>query len=257
LYISVATTESPLARTPPFESLTPPAALAGAVVGLHGHRGRRAGLYRRLPMPWCALVLSHGEPGLVRQAGGEWTPFPRLALQGLSDRWTDCVDAPGGEGFSLALIEPWAVEGLFGIAPEALNGRVVALDAQVDDLCELADWLAEKSGGDGDSEAVAAGRAVFASAGVGLVSDFARNKRGRQAFRRAWGVGPKTWARLSRFSANLRRLHGADWVAAPQDEPDYFDQSHEIRDFRRLAGVTPAQYRRAKASGEASVYSLG
>lgn len=242
---------------PPFESLTPPAVLAGAVVGLHGHRGRRTGVYRRLPMPWCAVVLSHGEPGLVRQAGGDWRPYPRLALQGLTDRWTDCLDAEGGEGFSLALIEPWAVEGLFGVAPEALAGRVIPLDAKVGSLSDLSAWLEDRAEAIRDNEAVAAGQAVFTSAGLGPVSDFARDKRRRMAFRRAWGVGPKTWARLSRFSANLRRLHGADWVAAPQDEPDYFDQSHEIRDFRQLAGVTPAQYRRAKAAGEASVYSLG
>lgn len=246
-----------MARTPPFESLTPPSALAGVVAGLHGHHGRRDGVYRRLPMPWCAVVLSHGESGLVRQAGGDWAPYPRLALQGLTDCWTDCLDAEGGEGFSLALIEPWAVEGLFGVTPEALAGRVVALEAEVSDLSSLAVWLEARAGTATDVEAVVAGQAVFASAGLGPVSDFARDKRGRQAFRRAWGVGPKTWARLSRFSANLRRLHGADWVAAPQDEPDYFDQSHEIRDFRLLAGATPAQYRRAKAAGEASVYSLG
>ncbi|HEU4523110.1 MAG TPA: DUF6597 domain-containing transcriptional factor [Thermoanaerobaculia bacterium] len=47
------------------------------------------------------------------------------------------------------------------------------------------------------------------------------------------GMGPKAFARIARFQASLRG-----------DDSGYFDDSHRIRDFRELSGVTPAQLAR-------------
>lgn len=64
-------------------------------------------------------------------------------------------------------------------------------------------------------------------------------------FEQAVGLTPKRYARVLRFNTMLPLLVRAgprDWaqlaVAA-----GYFDQSHLIHEFRRLAGLTPAAYR--------------
>ena len=59
------------------------------------------------------------------------------------------------------------------------------------------------------------------------------------------GLAPKVYGRI-------QRLKGLVEAAAPLPRPDwaelacahgYFDQSHLVREFRELSGVTPAQYR--------------
>lgn len=58
------------------------------------------------------------------------------------------------------------------------------------------------------------------------------------------GLGPKTYCRVRRFGRVLQRMndssvsHLADLAAAA----GYADQAHMTREFRALAGVTPAQY---------------
>jgi AraC-like DNA-binding protein len=75
-------------------------------------------------------------------------------------------------------------------------------------------------------------------------------------FQSGIGVSPKKWCEIERFAANLRRLHPNPWT----DEgaaPDYFDQAHEIREFRSMAGITPGAYRREKLMGDRRVFAFG
>jgi AraC-like DNA-binding protein len=63
------------------------------------------------------------------------------------------------------------------------------------------------------------------------------------------GLTPKTYLRVRRLQAALRRLaagtqHGADIAA----DLGYFDQAHFVRDFRSFTGITPSQYPRRRAS---------
>jgi AraC-like DNA-binding protein len=63
-------------------------------------------------------------------------------------------------------------------------------------------------------------------------------------FEAAVGLTPKRYARVLRFNALLPRLVKAgpiDWAEAAV-AGGYFDQSHLIHEFKRLAGVTPAAY---------------
>ncbi len=39
--------------------------------------------------------------------------------------------------------------------------------------------------------------------------------------------------------------------------PAYYDQAHEIHEFRRLAGVTPSVYRHEKAEGDRRLFAIG
>ena len=62
-------------------------------------------------------------------------------------------------------------------------------------------------------------------------------------FREQVGLAPKTVARLIRFGAVRRRIEGAParWADVAYD-CGYADQSHLNRDFRELAGTTPADF---------------
>ncbi|PYQ27052.1 MAG: AraC family transcriptional regulator [Acidobacteria bacterium] len=66
------------------------------------------------------------------------------------------------------------------------------------------------------------------------------------AFSNEVGLTPKVYGRVMRFQRVLRRVH-----AHAQDDVDwadialacgYFDQSHLVRDFRAIAGITPTDY---------------
>jgi len=61
------------------------------------------------------------------------------------------------------------------------------------------------------------------------------------------GASPK-WVinryRLHEAIARVQAGHPVAWAALAQDL-GYFDQAHFIADFRRLVGVTPAEYARA------------
>lgn len=58
------------------------------------------------------------------------------------------------------------------------------------------------------------------------------------------GVTPKTFARVVRFRAVLRRAQSSpdrDWAELAA-EAGYFDQSHLIADFQQFAGTTPVPF---------------
>ena len=63
-------------------------------------------------------------------------------------------------------------------------------------------------------------------------------------FEAAVGLTPKRYGRVLRFNAllpGLVRCGPRDWAAVAADA-GYFDQSHLIHEFKRLAGVTPTAY---------------
>jgi AraC-like DNA-binding protein len=63
-------------------------------------------------------------------------------------------------------------------------------------------------------------------------------------FEAAVGLAPKRYAQVLRFYSMLPRIAKAgprDWAAVAA-ECGYFDQSHLIHDFKRLAGMTPTAY---------------
>lgn len=87
--------------------------------------------------------------------------------------------------------------------------------------------------------------ALAAAHGVGHPSFVAR-------FRRATGSTPKRFAELVRFHHLIDRMPvaaTASWSELAVGA-GYYDQSHVIRDFKRFAGFTPADYhRRVSAAG--------
>lgn len=80
----------------------------------------------------------------------------------------------------------------------------------------------------------------------------------RRLFRELHGVTPKRYQRGLRVDRMLRQLHHRPWEADPHPEHpiSFADQPHAIREFRALTGLTPAQYARAKLSGDATLRSV-
>lgn len=64
-------------------------------------------------------------------------------------------------------------------------------------------------------------------------------------FEQAVGLTPKRYARVLRFNSLIQALAHetpADWAQAALGA-GYADQSHLIRDFKQLTGITPSAYR--------------
>jgi len=69
-------------------------------------------------------------------------------------------------------------------------------------------------------------------------------------FARHLGIPPKTFARVARFRAVLKRArlrNAPDWARIAADF-GFADQAHLIRDFKALGGFTPSEYISARNS---------
>jgi transcriptional regulator GlxA family with amidase domain len=70
----------------------------------------------------------------------------------------------------------------------------------------------------------------------------------RRACYRHSGLGPKQLSRILRFrhASNLMRRGVTDFAGLAV-ACGYYDQAHMIRDFRDLAGISPARYMRQQS----------
>lgn len=71
-------------------------------------------------------------------------------------------------------------------------------------------------------------------------------RRFHQLFVAEHGIGPKYFLSLMRFGRQLAARHPSFDPGCETDEPEYADDSHAIREFRRFAGLTPGAYARQK-----------
>jgi AraC-like DNA-binding protein len=261
-----------------FSVMKPPAELEGLVTAFHHHHesGGRQSVFRRLPGPFAAVVINTTEGGFWRNPGEtHWRPYPKVALHGLFTHWTEAVEADN-RSCVMVLLEPWAIRPLFGLA--AADAVDDVLDLQVlrptlglsllkaaekpdTALDAVADVLASVSAGkvhDDLSEPLSLFRLEGGSARVSHAAMLLGTSRKSlwRLFHMQLGVSPKKWCVIERFSSNLRRLHPSPWTD-PGAEPDYCDQAHEIREFRRMAGMTPGTYRRGKLAGDPGVFAIG
>jgi AraC-like DNA-binding protein len=115
----------------------------------------------------------------------------------------------------------------------------------------LAGW-ARSPGGDEAFVAQAVSLLRRARGGVGIGQVAAAlgvgQRRLERAFARSVGLSPKALGRVLRFRRALRELalgrdgEGRRSWAALAFAAGYADQSHFIREFKKLAGLTPARY---------------
>ena len=78
-------------------------------------------------------------------------------------------------------------------------------------------------------------------------------------FRRVVGLTPKTMARIDRFHAVIEATKGradVDWAGLAY-RFHYADQSHLVREFKRLSGVSPGRFLARRAPGEETLVGDG
>jgi AraC-like DNA-binding protein len=86
-------------------------------------------------------------------------------------------------------------------------------------------------------------RQVASALGVG-------ERRLERAFARCVGLSPKQLARVLRFLHTVRHMGRTRWAGAPLAlDAGYADQSHFIREFKALAGVTPTAFVAERRTG--------
>jgi AraC-like DNA-binding protein len=230
-----------------------------------------------LPRTPTEVLFALGQTHWLRDAGdrGQDRPFTRAFVSGLQTRplW---VESPADSQMAGIRLRPAGAAAFLRASPAEIAGAVVDLDALLGRGVEsLRDQLAsepdlrrrtlrlaaavERHLGAARLPAApvrAAVAALVRSQGrdgiAALVAGSGWSHRHFSArFRAEIGVGPKTFARIARFEAAFARIAGitgpfrgwADFAL----EAGYSDQAHLIRDFRELAGATPAEVLRRRA----------
>jgi AraC-like DNA-binding protein len=250
--------------------------LAGDVLRYSGYveHGGWAIDNREVASPIVPLIINFGDPFRIRMGAGGLNDR-RSFLAGLHDGYAD-VASTGRAHCMQVDFTPIGAYRFFALPMRELAGQTVALDEVggfddlTDQLYDAPDWGARfalldrfvrrrLAAAAAPSSPIAwAWRRLVASGGRVKVRALASEigwsrKHLAQRFSIEVGAGPKTAGRILRF-AGARRSIDARTRAGPMDWADlaadwgYADQAHLIREFRTMAGVTPADYARDVAA---------
>jgi len=171
-----------------------------------------------------------------------------------------------GQNVVMARLHLGATEAVLGVPASAIAGRIVALDqlwggaatqrlldglaaarspSEAATLFEsvIAERFARGGGYGAQTRLVVAAAERLASASVQAVAGAlgVSERHLRRVFRETVGVGPKTFAKLTRFRRAVRAARAeshASWATIAA-AAGYYDQAHLISEFRAIAGVTP------------------
>jgi AraC-like DNA-binding protein len=223
---------------------------------------------REVAVPIVPLIINFGDPFRIRMGANESVDH-RGFVAGLYDGYADVAST--GRAHSMQVdFTPLGAHRFFAMPMRDLAGQTVALDGVgrfeelTSRLYEARGWAARFALLDrfvrqrlgaarAPSSPIAwAWRQLAASAGRVRVGALAREigwsrKHLAERFSIEVGARPKTAGRILRF-AGARRSIDAGIRAGPMDWADlaadcgYADQAHLIREFRAMAGVTPADY---------------
>jgi AraC-like DNA-binding protein len=255
-----------------FASASPDADLAGVVVQYWEVEGRLAPFREKiLPNASVEVMFDLGPPHYLI-ADGEKTAWDRSWFSGLHERAIE-IQSEHGTHLVSARLTPLGALTVFGdSAPRAAN-RVVDLEAFAGPGAgELRQrLLASPTSPDrfGLLEGFIRGRLGRAlhSGFVHAAVDRIEREHGKVrvselhedlgvsrkhltvAFTRAMGIPPKAYAQVRRFVWALGRLQeseSVDWAKLAADA-GYADQSHLVRDFRRVADASPTEFLRKRS----------
>jgi AraC-like DNA-binding protein len=170
---------------------------------------------------------------------GAASAFLRVPVSSLNDQVVDLRD-------------------LWGQEADDLLGRLRELRTTTDRSQYLDGFLARKLANVPGPDPALAAAVMLIRANGGRLSMRAlvekvgiSERRLQRLFREGTGLSPKGLSRIARLHAVLARLKrssetGMSWAALSSDL-GFADQAHLIREFRALAGVTPATYARQGA----------
>ncbi len=246
--------------------------LAGVVRALRSYdlAGHPPGQHVGLPSAWLVLVVPV-EQTLDLELPGTGVRAMTSCLAGLDDAPVT-IHHDGTQRGIQADLSPLAVRRLFGVPAAELRGRAVELEdvlgrRTADELLErvhAADcWpartavlraaLSARLGADSPDgvrpELRRAWSLLARSGGRIPVRDVAADvgwssKHLADCFRATVGTGPKTVARLVRFSRSVRLLGAGEGLADVAHRCGYADQPHLNREWARLAGTSPTRWLR-------------
>lgn len=269
------------AATPPLAWYDPPADLAAYVQSFVRRDERpEARVVRILPEPRTSIQVMAAAPYWLRarDVAAPWRRLPRVALWGPQHNWG--YGYAGGHvrafgalltpaGFAALLKRPaWALVDAVAPVAEVDADLGAALEPRGDEPFEA--WLERAVpalraafAGTATDDLLPGALELFATAEDDAIGAAARaaglsERQFRRVFRDRHGVAPKRYQRALRVDRMLRQLHARPWeLDGHPDHPIAFaDQPHAIREFKALTGLTPLQYARAKANGDAAIRSV-
>ncbi len=219
------------------------------------------------PTARLELIFHFGDPFMVNAAEGEpLRPLPPAALLGPRSRICWQSAGPRIDWFmvqltalgcrrllGLSFAEAWhdeiALSDLWGPAAEALHDRLRAAGSFEARVAIAGATLRTRAGDEALDDRLSQLGAIARAGRIRSVSALVNGlgvgpRRLHQRFVADYGISPKGFLSLMRFGRQLAARHP---LAAPDmDEPEYADDSHAIREFRRFTGLTPGAYVRAK-----------
>jgi AraC-like DNA-binding protein len=237
---------------------------------VHRRDARGGAVVMILPETRASIQIFTADPYWLRETaeGAAWRAVPPVGFWGPRLNWA--------YGYARRRLNVFAV-GLTPVGVRALARRPVgAFVNQTPPLADIDAALARALGDIATSadhlEAFAAGAGAALSnalagapAGIPRVSDalerLARtgnvepvaaeyglsDRQFRRLFVAEFGAAPKLYQRALRLDQALKALHPRPWEKNGEETaPDFADQSHMIREFAALAGMTPKAYVESK-----------
>lgn len=243
--------------------------------------GRGGAVVVELPETRSSIQMFLADSYWLRERGAtRWRRVPADGLWGPRLNWGYGYGEPHIEVFALALT-PQGVKTLTGRSPAAFIDDVAPLGALNAPLADAlrkivamhATFAARAAAAfdalrsllpveDKPARIIDALEAIAAAEHCSISKAATRLKLSERQFRRLfreqYGVAPKLYQRALRLDRALRSLHPRPWEANRPDESiDYADQSHMIREFLALTGLTPQTYvRNKRRSGDPLLRSV-
>lgn len=253
------------------EQIPAPKALRHSVLSAVSRRNGRGGaVVVELPETRSSIQMFLADAYWLRERdAAHWRRVPADGLWGPRLSWGYGYAEPHIEVFALGLT-PQGVTLLTGRSPAAFIDDVVPLaalnrpfaGALREIVARHATFAARAAAAfnavstllpaeDKPARIIDALEAIAAAEQCSISKAAARLKLSERQFRRLfreqYGVAPKLYQRALRLDRALKSLHPRPWEANRPDESiDYADQSHMIREFLALTGLTPQTYVRNK-----------
>jgi len=249
------------------------ARLAPFVSSVHGYRieGLPAGTHVGLPSRSLTLVLSLSEPLQMSVPGRSGRVSIASVLGGLHDEPV-LIHHDGSQFGVQVALTPAGARALLGLPSGELASQVIDVEAVIgpegvvlrERILGLATWSDRldlvRSALEGRlerreelahleprPELAEAWRVLSRCDGVVPIARVAQHvgwssRHLGQQFRKEFGLGPKTVARVMRFERSSRLVRPGRSVAEVATACGYADQAHLTREWRAIAGVTPARW---------------